>query len=147
MIIKSAKLEDLPAIQYLMQIYGKMVVGPEHLNKRDIAVQARNDSGELIGFIWCGLMAKNTLAYVDSFVVHPTLAGKGVGTALLLELQKRLSRAGVVKVFGAIKQDEFHDKSAMNCLKMGMGADNTPHTIVFVELQKSLERTQHLGGL
>lgn len=137
MIISRCHKSDLPAIQYLMELYGnKCIVEANHINKKDIALQARLESGELIGFIWCGLMANNTIAYVDKVTVDPAHTGNGVIHNLYKELFKIAYSKGVKQVFGIIRHDAYHLKSAKAALRMGLGGDTISYTHVFADLNK-----------
>lgn len=111
-----------------------MSVGPEHLNKKDIALQARLESGELIGFLYCGLMANNTIAYIDKVAIDPSHTGKGVINAMYKELFKIAYSKGVKSVFGFIRHDEYHLKSCKAALRMGLGGDPVSYTHVFANL-------------
>lgn len=131
MIISRATKQDLPAIQFLMQQYGnKMVVTESHLNKKDIALQVRKD-GLLVGFAWGGLMAKNSIMYIDKVAVDPRYTKQGIVQLLYKELFKQAIKLGVQEGFGMIRQDEHHDKACVNALKMAFGADSLPYTHVF----------------
>lgn len=134
-LISRAKKEDLPAIQHLMRMYGnKCQVEKEHLNHKDIALQARLDSGELVGFLWVGLMANNSLGYIDKFAVDSNYSGKKIGNQLAHAMLKEVNKRKVKQVFGIIKQDQYHDKSAINALKMAIRSDVTPYTYVIADL-------------
>lgn len=118
-----------------MRKYGnKMVVTADHINKRDYAYQARLDSGELIGFVWCSLMANNTVAYFDKVAVDPDHAGKGVINALFKELFPILYRKGVKEVNGIIRHDDYHLKAAKAVLRMGLGGDTVSYTYVYANM-------------
>lgn len=142
MIISRASKQDLPAIRFLMQQYGnKMIVTEDHLNKRDIALQARIE-GELVGFAWGGLMAKNTIMYIDKVAVDPKHNKQGIVKFLYKELFKQALQLGVKQGFGMIRQDQYHDRACINALKMAFGADSLPYTHVFGEaghISKELE--------
>ena len=144
MQIRRAKINDLHAIKHLLQQYAKCDIEPYHLNKRDIALVAYADSGELIGFVWAGLMAGNKVAYVDKVAVAPGYTGKGVCQALYKEAIKLGAKVGVKEVQGIIRRDQYHDKSAMNALKCAFGADELPYTFVYTDLNKI---QKELGGL
>lgn len=134
MIISRCTKADLPAIQYLMGQYAKTTITPEHLNKKDIALQARLESGELIGFVWCGLMANNTIGYVDLVTVDPTHTGRGVIHALYHELLVIAYNKGVRKAFGIIRHDQYHLKSAKAALRMAWGGDTSSYSHVYADL-------------
>lgn len=135
MIITRCHKSDLPAIQYLMHKYGdKMIVTEHHLNKKDISLQARLPSGELTGFIWCGLMANNTVAYMDKVAVDPAYSGQGVVNSLYKELFKIAYKRGVRTVLGFVRHDEHHLKSCKAALRMGLGGDTLSYTHVFADL-------------
>jgi GNAT superfamily N-acetyltransferase len=129
----------------LLQKYGKLVATESLFNHRDIALQARLDSGELVGFLWVGLMAKGTLGYIDKFCVDPAYAGKGVGTALAMGMKEELVKRKVKTVFGLIQQDEYHEKSAMNALKSAMGAHKLPYTFVEADVAHAVEELKSIG--
>lgn len=135
MIISKCTQSDLPAIQYLMLKYGnKMIVTSAHINKKDISLQARLETGELIGFVWCGMLAKGTVAYMDKVAVDPEYAGKGVIHALYKELFKVAYSRGVREVIGFVRQDQYHLKSCKAALKMALGGDKESYTHVFADL-------------
>lgn len=136
-IVSHCKLSDLSAIKNLLSLYGKKIeITPAHLNKRDISLQARLPSGELVGFVWCGLMANKTLAYVDKAVIHPDHHHQGILNTLYKALFKRAYELGIKEVFAIIRQDEYHDASAVNTLKMAVGADSLNYTYVVAKLDK-----------
>lgn len=145
MIIKPANKQDLPAINYLLNKYGKMSVSDSYINKKDVALQVREESGELIGFIWCGLMANGTIAYIDKFCIDPEYTHRGIGLLLAKYLQQVLHKRKVKSVFGLIKQDKYHDKSAMNSLRMAMGAHDASYTFVETDLLHSIKELESLG--
>lgn len=141
-VVTSCCATDLPAIDHLMNQYGKMSVSPEHINRRDIALQARTDNGALVGFIWMGVMAKGTFGYVDKFTVDPAYAGQGVGRLLANRLLSECQTRGVRTVHGFIRQDEYHDKSGVNALKMAMGADPLPYTFVTSDILNTVSELE-----
>lgn len=147
MIIKRATHSDIPAIRYLLMTNGaKMVLEDYHINKRDIALQARDkDTGALVGFLWIGLMAKNQLGYLDKFVVDKAYSGKGIGNMLAKAALEECLKQKVRQVFGIIKQDEYHDKSCVNALKMAMGSDAKPYTYVMTDIDHCVKELGHLG--
>lgn len=145
MIISKAIKSDLPAIRYLMQQYGnKMVVTESHLNKKDIALQARID-GKLVGFVWGGLMAKNTIMYIDKVAVDPKHHKKGIVKALYKELFNQATKMGVKEGFGMIRQDQYHDAACINALKMAFGADSISYTHVYGEAKHISKELESIG--
>ena len=133
MYIRKATKRDLNAINALQGLYGKMTVDPKLINHRDISLVAISSSpdADLLGFVWGGLMAGNSLMYIDKVVVHPGASGRGVLNALYRELFERGLKIGVKTGIGLIKRDKYHDKSAINALKMAFAADPIPYTYVF----------------
>lgn len=146
MYISRATKADINAISYLMQESGKMSVSEDLFNNRDIALQAREDSGELIGFLWCGLMAKNSIGYLDKLAVskkgNHKLARKMLGLAMKDELVKRKVRS----VFGLIMHDQYHDRAAINALQWAFGAHSAPYTYVEADVQNSIKELEALNG-
>lgn len=133
--VSKATREDLPAIHHLSAIYGhKLQVEDYHLNGNDIALQARADSGELAGFVWAGLMAKNKVAYIDKVMVNPEYSSQGVLPMLYKELFKIGINRGVKQVFGIIRQDRYHDKAAKAALHMAFGGDALSYTYVYADM-------------
>lgn len=146
MFISNATKQDIPAIQYLLASYGsKLVLDPACINKRDIALQARDESGKLVGFLWVGLMAKNTLGYMDKFCVDKDSSRKGVGKSLALAMKDQLVKRRVKTVFGIIRQDQYHDQSAMNALRMAIGGDPLPFTYVVADVAHAVKELEMLG--
>ena len=138
MVISRAAKHDLPAIQYLLAKYGKMTITKDHLNNRDIAVQAR-DEGALVGFAWGGLFANNTIMYIDKVAVDPAYVGNGIVNKMYHFLVHLGIKAGVKQGFGHIKHDEYHDKACINALKMSFGSDNAPFTLVYADAENILK--------
>lgn len=132
MYISRATKQDLPAIQELMKLYSdkEIEVTEHHLNKKDIALQVRDDSGKLVAFAWAGLMAANTLVYIDKVVCDPNHAKQGVIKKLYLELFRLAVKRGAKEGFGIIRQDKYHDAACINALKMAFGADQVGYTYV-----------------
>ncbi len=145
MVISKATKQDLPAIRYLMQQYGnKCIVTEDHINKRDISLQARID-GNLVGFVWGGLMAKNTIMYIDKVAVDPLYVKQGIVKVLYKELFKQALKLGVKQGFGIIKQDKYHDKACINALKMAFGADSVSYTHVYGEANNIIKELESIG--
>ncbi len=86
MYISKAHKQDLPAIKALLEPTGKFLFEDQAINKRDLAYQVRLESGELIGFIWCGIMAGGKVGYIDHFCVKPEHAKSGVGKGLIEQI-------------------------------------------------------------
>lgn len=132
---RRVKGDDLAQINRLLKQYWDRVWDGSEINPRDVAVGAFSDHGACHGVIWVGLMQKNRLGYVDYYVTDPEFARKGVGQGLARTTFGILQKLGVERVFGVINTDEFHDRSAINALRIGMGAKARPHTLVFGELK------------
>lgn len=129
-MICSAKPKHFNDINELQKAYGLRSIEPLSINHRDISLVALDVQGRVVGFIWMGLMAGNTRGYIDHFVVLPDYAKQGVGFQLGKALYDRAFKRGVREVFGVIRHNEFHDKSAMNALKFGLVAHSEPYTYV-----------------
>jgi GNAT superfamily N-acetyltransferase len=127
-MIARAKTCELAAIRRLLSCAG-MELGAEHLNRRDIALVAK-DADRVVGFLWIGLMAGHKVAYIDKFVVAAEARGRGVGNALAQAALAECKKRGVKEVHGFIRQDTSHAASSMNALKMALGADPHPYTYV-----------------
>src|ERR1700743_1916476 len=131
-IISRCNKRDIAAIASLCSLYGKKIeITPDHINKRDISLQARLSTGEIVGFLWCGLLANKTICYMDKVVIHPDFHHKQILNKLYTELFKIAYKLGIKQVFGVIRQDEYHDASAVQSLRMALGADATSYTYVF----------------
>ena len=144
---KRARKEDLPAIRLLLQETGKMLIDEKYLTPRDIAIQARDsDTGEVVGFLWCGVMAGNSLGYLDKFQVAQSRSRQGIGNLMAKAMLAEVKRRGIRQVFGMIQQDEFHDKSAFNALKMAMASDGRDYTLVFADLPHVTAELAALGA-
>ncbi len=147
MRISKATKHDLPAIRALNSLYGnKMVVSPSLFNKRDVALQARDEQGNLVAFMWAGLMANGTIAYIDKVICSPEHAGRGVVRALYLEALKIGAKRGVKEAFGIIRQDQYHDKAAANALKTAFGSDGYNYTYVLADVAHVMQELQLREG-
>lgn len=141
MIIRRALPKHSDEINRLVTRYAMPTVTPAYFNNKDIALVALDDD-KVVGFVWCGMMAGGEKGLVDYFVVNPEYSGKGVGYKLALKMQKVLSRKGKdAIVSGFIRQDEHHDRSGMNALKLAMGADDYNYTHVYTSVNYSLKET------
>lgn len=107
-----------------------MSISEDHL--KDILIVAKDTSG-VIGVIWGGLMAGNTICYIDKLAV--TERGLGVGKALCRKLFEEALSRGVKECFGIIRRDQYHDGCAINALKLAVGADSLPYTFVSGNMQ------------
>ena len=145
--LNEAKLTDLGAIKELTHIYGKDPVTEAHFNHRDIAIQAREEEGRLVGFIWAGLMAKNTIAYVGDLFVHPDVKNRKVGFKLCAMMLCKLLEKGVQTSIGFIEQNQYHDRSAINCLKTSMGSTGIPCTMLYSDRERALKTLEELKSL
>jgi N-acetylglutamate synthase-like GNAT family acetyltransferase len=132
--IKRARSEHIPAVNELARMYGLPDVPESLINNHDIALVAVQD-GRTVGFIWCGLMGRKEIGYVDFYLVASDVAKSGVGRALGLEVIRRAKNMGVRTLIGSIRRDEWHEKSAMNALKCAFGADPIPHTSLMGDVE------------
>jgi N-acetylglutamate synthase-like GNAT family acetyltransferase len=130
MIIRKARKSDLPGITALTSYYGMASPTEAFINSRDISLVACEDSGKIVGFVWCGLMAKNKLGCVDFFVIDPTYSGQKVGEKMGIELKRLIKAAGGSIMVAMITQQEHHDKSLVNAIKMGMTPTKETYTVV-----------------
>lgn len=134
--ISKATKQDLPAIDELLSKYDSIMrISPSYLNKRDVSLQARDESGKLVGFVWAGLLANRTLAYVDMAVIHPDHHHKGILLKLYRELFKICYSLGVKDMLGVIRHDQYHDASGIQALRLGVGADSQNYTLVKANLE------------
>lgn len=138
MVIRRAKKEDLPQIDALMNLYGLMTISPEHINKRDVSLVAETQDKLIIGFLWMGVMAKNTLGYIDKVTVHRDYNKQGISQKLFKALTPWVKRLGIQQILGFIRQDEFHNQSVVNALKMAVTSDGYPYTHVLVSVPNTL---------
>ncbi len=116
-----------------------MSVDATYFNNKDLSLVAYADDGSLMGFIWAGLMCKNTVAYIDKFAVDPAYAGKGVGHALQMELFRQGAKRGVRRGLGVIKHDEYFNRSAKDALKMAAMADPVLYSLVQIDVMNTLK--------
>lgn len=130
MIITESRPDHLVQINILLNHGGIPVITPEYLNSDSLALSAF-DGDNLIGFLWVGLMASNTVAYIDKFCIHPDYSKKKIGNKLAKEMIKKCKQSGVRECFGVIGHHKYHEKSAMNALKVAMSGH--PHNYTYVE--------------
>lgn len=142
--VSKAKLGDLPGIRQLMLSHGKFTVDAGHLHYKDLSLVASID-GKIIGFLWLGLMAKGTLAYIDKFCVDPEYAHHKIGSLLAQEAFKHCLQRGVKECFGVICQDEHHEKSALNALRFALGSIPHSYTLVSGNLLQMKQEIESLG--
>lgn len=143
-MIRRATPSDLPSLHVLTTKYGLESVSDDFVNTRDICLVFEEDS-RIKGYIWAGLMARNTFAYVCGFVVDPQFAKQRIGERLAKELLRVARMKGVKSFVATIKQDKHHDKCAVNCLKAGAGAAPESCTLItgnLAHMAKSLQELQ-----
>jgi hypothetical protein len=141
MIIRRAQTRHLEAINSIIGGYGLFTVNDGHLNTKDIALVAIEDD-QVVGFMWCGIMANGQKALIDYFAIAPEYTTKGVGNKLATKLQQVLSKKYKdAVVSGFIRQDKYHDASAVNCLKLGCAADAYPYTHIYTSVQHSVKES------
>lgn len=143
MHIRRARPKDLPGIQALMGAYDKFQVESCHINHRDIALVAEHEH-TIVGFVWVGLMAKNTMGRVDKFAVRPEYSRRGVGEALGRELLCEAKKRGVKYLSASIRHDQYHNASCANALKIGMQGDTAAYTAVFANVDHSISELKAL---
>lgn len=144
MVTCTALKSDLAAIQELLAQSGTMTIGPEHLNKHDIAVVAW-DGPSVVGFMWGGRMARGKVLYLDKLVVHHNYRGRGVAQALSHRMLAEAKKRGVVEVQTIVRQDEHFSAAAINGLKMALQTDGYNYTflqgnIAFIDSEVSRGR-------
>lgn len=76
------------------------------------------DSGQIIGTVLGSFNGR--IAWINHLAVHPEHQKKGIGTALMKELEKRFREAGVARIrLGVHKLDlvPFYEKSGFKIIK------------------------------
>ena len=134
MKVRKARKEDLEALNAIAEHYGWRHIPSNFINKRDIALTAVSKKDGPVGFLWCGLMAQNSFGYLEWFLVHPTFRKKGVGSALGKQFVKIAKKFNVKVVIGNVRHTEYHDSVIVNAYKIGMMADQIPHTLILGQL-------------
>lgn len=122
-MIRPAALPDLPGIQKLFSFYEFSPIGEEILDDCAFVVEIER---EILGFIWAGLMARGTVAYVDHFLIHPSLSRSGTGRNLCKTMVEELHARGCKIVLAHVLQDRFSFKSLKSCIGVGMQLDARP---------------------
>lgn len=133
--IRRAKPYHIPDIHKLCNQYAYETVDKDCINNKDISIVALDDQ-TVIGFMWCGLMSNQKLGYISHFMVDAKYAKQGIGQLLYKRLYSVCKLKKVEKVFGIIAQDEYHDRAAMNALKMAGKGYATPYTYVYASLNE-----------
>lgn len=129
MRVRRAKAKDLAKIAELCTSCGFNAPKDNVINSQDIAIVAEVDN-KVIGFVWCGLMAKNSIGLVDFFIIHPEHRGQKVGESLGQQLIKICELKKVNIMMATIKQDQFHDFSLANGVKIGMTPDEASYSLI-----------------
>lgn len=142
-MIRRATDQDLPGINRLTHRYRLEPVRSEFINNRDICLVA-DVGGQIRGYIWAGLMARNTFAYVCGFAVDPEFTGSGIGTQLSRELLRVARMKGVKSFVATVENGPFHDACAVNALKCGAGAADKEHTLLVGDLAHMTESIKEL---
>lgn len=140
--IKRANIQHILCINELLINSNLSSITPDHLNGKDLAI-AVFDEDKLIGFLWVGLMAKNTLGWIDYFVIHPDYRTQGVGELLAKRALELGKQKGVKRAIAAIGHHEFHSASAMNALKMAMIAEPIPYTFIKGNIDHMIKEINH----
>lgn len=128
-VIRATK-KHVRGLEHLFLEIGKFKFDANRINNRDLSLVAV-DNGLVVGFMWVGLMANNTVGYVDWYSVMPSYRRKGVGKLLAAKTIPLCQKKKVQYVFGIIKHDEFHSASGGNALQLGgAGIDPVAYTLV-----------------
>lgn len=136
MQIRRPLKKDIADINLLLDRYELATITEAQLNSRDISLVV-DDCETIVGFIWVGLMSKNTLGYVDHYCIDEAYGGKGLGHKLAIKALKVAKKKGVRRVSGIIRPTQWHDKSAINALKMAMASYPYQVTYVYADIQNS----------
>jgi len=145
MQIIRAKKKHLSKIRELLSQCGKGDIESCDLNSRDIGLIALEDQ-KVVGFIWCGLMSQGRFGYISKFAILPEYSGKGVAKAIGIAMLEHLYKSKVKDIFGIIRQDRHHDKSAFNALKFAMGAKEDPYTYVYANINNTINELRGLDN-
>lgn len=134
--IKRARPSHLNGINTLLERNGLLPITIDKIYKDSVAIVACMGES-VVGFIWLGLMARQTMAYIDHFVVHEDFSGYGVGHALATKAHKAIQSKKTDYIFGVIRlENPSYTKSSINALKMAFGSDGYTYTYIFSTLSK-----------
>lgn len=137
MQLVKARKKHVEKIQHLTSRYG-MSMPATAVNGTDVAIAAV-DKGEVIGFLWIGLVADRNMGLVDFFTVDERYSKKGVGHQMAQKALRILKKKGVETVQGFIANDRYHNNSAFNALKMTMASDGHTYTRVYGHVERAVK--------
>lgn len=129
MKLRRVKSEELNAVNKLLAQHGINPIGSEFLNKRDISIGAY-DGDKLVGFIWAGLMASDTVAYIDVFTIDPAYANKQLGEKLGNKLRHVVEKKKVNRIFGVIADTGTGIASCKSAIRIGLKPSELKYYIV-----------------
>lgn len=135
MRITKADASHLPGINLLMAPFFQVTIGPEHLGNDSIALVLVVDD-QVKGFIWAGLLAGGTEAYIQHYVVDKSLHGKHIGAFMAIEIAERLIDVGIKRAFAHIEDQNLYGiNSLTRCLQVGGTLSQS--TFKFIEFNPS----------
>ena len=129
MKIRRARKSDLKQINNLCQLCSWTGLSSDFINKRDLSLVVVDDK-KILGFMWVGIMANGTVGYQDWYLVHPELAGKGVGLALAQRMADVAKKKGVEILFAHVEPTPSAEKVLRNSEKIGMKVMPKQYTLL-----------------
>lgn len=130
MFIRKAKISDLPGINNLLNFYKLIPVTSDFVNKTDISLVGQTEQGEIIAFIYCGVMAKGKWSYVNYYTIHPDYVGLQISELGVAALRQEFSKRGIKRAVGIIERDQFHNASLSGAIKLGLKPNQPAYTAV-----------------
>lgn len=106
--IRQAASGDMPAIRTLIKLYPRQLVQKEIPGLASFFV-AEAEAGRIIGCCALQIYSKR-LAEVRTLAVHPEMAGKGVGKALVAACQQRAQERKIKQVLTVTGSPEFFQR-------------------------------------
>lgn len=119
MNIRQANLLDLPRINFLIQSYSLAPIDANFINDKDMSIVAEKDN-KIVGFVWGGVMANQSLVFIDYLTVDGMYANTNIGhkmvNALLKIGKERGSRIAITNVL----MNKFYYRSKGIAERVGM---------------------------
>lgn len=126
MRIEASNYSQINEINELIQLNHDSLLTEDYLISDDsIALSLVDEFDKVVGFIWAGLMANRTVAYLDYFVIHPEYRKTKYSLLLVAELTKRLIDGGVQRAISHVEeQNEYAMASAIRQFQFGGQLDS-----------------------
>lgn len=119
MNIRQAKLSDIYKINLLIEDYRLKAIDANFINDKDLSIVCEQDN-RIVGFVWGGVMANQSLVFIDYLTVDRMLANTNIGHRMVKELLKLGKERGCQIAITNILMNKYYYRSKGIAERIGM---------------------------